>query len=49
VEYAEVGTFNKIVAMAFGSDHDGESGTAFDKGKKFLKDRNASISDFRGC
>ena len=47
MEYAEVGTFNKIVAMAFGSDHDGESGTAFDKGKKFLRDRDAKITDFK--
>jgi hypothetical protein len=47
VEYAEVGTFNKMVAMAFGSDQDSESCNAFDIGKKFLKDRNASITDFK--
>jgi hypothetical protein len=33
--------------MAFGSDKENESSTAFNKGKKFLKDRNASIADLK--
>jgi regulator of replication initiation timing len=46
VENTEVTTFNKIIAMVFGSDQDGESATAIKIGKKFLKDRSASIADF---
>jgi hypothetical protein len=43
---AEIMKFNKIVAVAFGSDQDGEASAALHMGKKFLKDRNATITDF---
>ena len=47
MEYAEVGKFNKIVAMVFGSDSPSEVDNAINLGKQFLKSRQTAITDFK--